>query len=367
MTAAILPNGRKQYFNPTTGAPLGGGSVAFYTPGTTTLKTTWQDQAQTTPNANPVPLDSAGTALIWGSGSYREYVEDSLGNLISDSVTSAYGVSDSMAAVVGASSTSAALALLGGACTIASVALLRAATSTTVPQTQCILTGYTSLADGGEGVFVVGASATDNGGTIINDASGRSWYRLYDKAPLNICWFGAHVNSSSDSAPALNAALAAGGSIYAPAGSYTFNSQIVYTMPSSGASVTITGAGPDITTFAWASANGIKINYISPNNGVHIRDLSLLTGSTTAGDALWLNQTQTTITAPGFGASSDITNVSIRGADGWGVTNCWSVGVLVSGVSNVNFTNCVFNGPGGSAYISAASWGVLLAGTATAN
>ena len=114
MTAAILPNGRKIYFNPTTGAPLAGGSVAFYTPGTTTFKATWQDQAQTTANANPVTLDSAGTALIWGSGSYREYVEDSLGNLVSDSVTSAYGVSDSMAAVVGASSTSAALALLGG-------------------------------------------------------------------------------------------------------------------------------------------------------------------------------------------------------------------------------------------------------------
>jgi hypothetical protein len=84
--ATILPNGKVQFLDGN-GKPYAGGTVGFYIPSTLTPKTTWQDQGQTTPNANPLTLDSNGEALIWGSGSYRQILKDSLGNQIWDQVT----------------------------------------------------------------------------------------------------------------------------------------------------------------------------------------------------------------------------------------------------------------------------------------
>jgi hypothetical protein len=88
--AAILPNA-KTTFNDANGKPLTSGTVDFYVPGTTTRKTTWQDSGETTPNTNPVVLDAAGRALIWGDGAYRQVVKDRNGNLIWDQVTASAG------------------------------------------------------------------------------------------------------------------------------------------------------------------------------------------------------------------------------------------------------------------------------------
>lgn len=84
----ILPEGLTQ-FTDGNGAPLAAGNVYFYIPNTTTGKTTWSDSALSVPNANPVPLDAAGRAPIWGKGSYRQIVKDVNGNTIWDRVTSA--------------------------------------------------------------------------------------------------------------------------------------------------------------------------------------------------------------------------------------------------------------------------------------
>ena len=59
--ATLLPNA-KQAFYDLDGNPLSGGSVAFYVPGTSTLKDTYQDAGATTLNTNPVVLDAAGEA-----------------------------------------------------------------------------------------------------------------------------------------------------------------------------------------------------------------------------------------------------------------------------------------------------------------
>lgn len=87
-TAVPLPPGMLQFCDPT-GAPYAGGLVYTYIPGTTTAKTTWQDPAQATPNANPITLDANGRAVIWGSGQYRQQLFDQFGNLIWDQVTEA--------------------------------------------------------------------------------------------------------------------------------------------------------------------------------------------------------------------------------------------------------------------------------------
>lgn len=85
-TATILPLART-VFSDTNGIPLEGGMVYFYIPNTTTFKTTWQDANETIPNTNPVILDDLGSALIYGSGQYRQIVKDKDGNTIWDNLT----------------------------------------------------------------------------------------------------------------------------------------------------------------------------------------------------------------------------------------------------------------------------------------
>jgi hypothetical protein len=86
-TQIILPNARTQFLD-SNGDPLAAGSVYFYVPLTTTFKNTYQDPAAATLNVNPVTLDAAGSALIWGAGQYRQVVKDALGNTIWDNDTS---------------------------------------------------------------------------------------------------------------------------------------------------------------------------------------------------------------------------------------------------------------------------------------
>lgn len=88
--ATLLPPG-KSCFADSNGAPLAAGTINFYIPATTTPKNTYQDSASTILNTNPVLLDSAGCALIYGDGTYREIIKDSLGNLIWDQLTASTG------------------------------------------------------------------------------------------------------------------------------------------------------------------------------------------------------------------------------------------------------------------------------------
>lgn len=88
--ASLLPPAEVT-FTDANGVPLAGGSVTFYIPNTTTPKDTWQNSGQSILNSNPITLDSAGRAIIYGSGTYRQVVKDAVGNLIWDQITSEPG------------------------------------------------------------------------------------------------------------------------------------------------------------------------------------------------------------------------------------------------------------------------------------
>src|ERR1035437_7394619 len=92
MTASLLPNG-KQQFEDINGKPLVAGTVGMYIPSSLTPKDTWQDSGQSVLNTNPIVSDSRGQAIIYGSGTYRQIVKDSLGNLIWDQLTFGLGSS----------------------------------------------------------------------------------------------------------------------------------------------------------------------------------------------------------------------------------------------------------------------------------
>lgn len=89
-TASLLPNAVQQFFD-NNGNPLTSGTVTTYIPGTSTLKTTWQNSAESVVNTNPINLDAGGKAIIYGQGTYRQVVKDALDNLIWDAVTAPGG------------------------------------------------------------------------------------------------------------------------------------------------------------------------------------------------------------------------------------------------------------------------------------
>lgn len=84
--ATLIPNGR-QVFLDLDGKPLAGGFVFFFVPGTTLLRDTFQDPGATQKNTNPIVLDAAGTATIFGVGSYRQVLKAADGTLIWDRLT----------------------------------------------------------------------------------------------------------------------------------------------------------------------------------------------------------------------------------------------------------------------------------------
>jgi hypothetical protein len=86
MSGSLIPNAKQQFLDGN-GNPLAGGFVYFYIPSTTTFKNTYQNAALTILNTNPIILDSAGEAIIYGNGSYRQIVTDVNGNLIWDQPT----------------------------------------------------------------------------------------------------------------------------------------------------------------------------------------------------------------------------------------------------------------------------------------
>lgn len=99
-TPTLLPNGM-QVFLDNNGRPLANGKVYFYAPGTTTKSTTWQDSKKAAANTNPVILDSAGRATIYGYGTYRQVLQSSAGTTIWDKATTSTGGSSTPATIAG--------------------------------------------------------------------------------------------------------------------------------------------------------------------------------------------------------------------------------------------------------------------------
>jgi hypothetical protein len=121
-----------------------------------------------------------------------------------------------------------------GPARLGSIAALQAETSARLPGNLVYVAGYYQTGDGGGGTFYLGPNATANGGTIINDASGRSWYRQTDGFQWSIRWFGAKLDGTTDDTAAwtniLRAARLAGNpAIYHPGGNsiYTGNLALV--------------------------------------------------------------------------------------------------------------------------------------------
>lgn len=79
--AILLPEG-KQSFADSAGAPLNGGLLYTWAPGTSTPKATYSDAAGSVPNTNPIVLNARGEATVFWSGGYKVELRTSAGGVI---------------------------------------------------------------------------------------------------------------------------------------------------------------------------------------------------------------------------------------------------------------------------------------------
>lgn len=120
-----------------------------------TAATTWQDQALTITNPNPITLDANGECIAWGANStaYRQIVKDSLGNLIWDQVTAIAGFGNPM--------TAAGDLMVGGASGVPT--RLGIGANRQVPISNGTALAYGSLSASDVGADVAGAAANLGG------------------------------------------------------------------------------------------------------------------------------------------------------------------------------------------------------------
>jgi hypothetical protein len=162
-------------------------------------------------------------------------------------------------------------------------------------------------------------------------------------------------------AAALNASSGGGGCVSFPPGRFTFATNFRFALPNGSASITLTGAGADVTQLYWPTGEGLTIDYVGAENSVHLRNMSLTTGSVGVGSAVVLNQTNGNVGAAD-NALSELFDITIRGADGYSQNHYWDRAVEINQVSNVNLVGLVISGPGGTAY-STKGIGVVLQGS----
>lgn len=172
--------------------------------------------------------------------------------------------------------------------------------------------------------------------------------------------------SSAFAAAAAAAATSIGACIQFPVGTFYFAAPITLSI-AAGTALSIFGAGSQATVLKFAAGiNGIVLNYQAYTAGAHIRNMTIATAggfSTTQG--ITLNQQSSVY---GLGPISDISDVTLRGADGITVSDYWGTGILCSGVSQVNLNGLYIVGPApdSSGYITSdLCYGVRLVATSS--
>ena len=201
MTTAISPC-PKLSFSDSNGNPLSGGKLFTYAAGTTTKQTTYTDSTGSTPNTNPIILDSRGECSIWLTPTlgYKFTLSNATDT---DPPTNPIWTQDNLAGPMTAIVASPALV-------VSNIAALRAVVKTG-PGT-VLVAGYYAPADGGGGPYSYDPTDTtsaDNGGSIIVAADGGRW-KLDWRQRLHIRQFGAKCDGSTYDSAAVVAALSVG-------------------------------------------------------------------------------------------------------------------------------------------------------------
>ncbi|WP_448208584.1 glycosyl hydrolase family 28-related protein [Azospirillum sp. sgz302134] len=270
---SLLPTPR-QFAVDQNGVPLAGGRLSFFLTGSSTPATVYSDAALTTPHTQPVIADSSGVwpAIYLGSDTYKVELKNPGGGTVwtQDPVSGSAGVRamDSMTAL---------RALTPGQGAAYGTVMLR---------------GYSSVGDGGAGLFVWDASsaAADDGGTVIRPSSSTAagrWLRV-KVGPVSVKWFGAKGDGSTDDTAAIQAALNRTGDVLFPPGDYRASQALA--VPSN-THARGAGRGATTVTFTTVTSDGFVFRVgATPSSMSSIADMTIDAAVTkTAGAAVYFN------------------------------------------------------------------------------
>lgn len=283
--AVVLPEGR-QSFTTSAGAPLVGGKLHTYQPGTLINKATYTDQTGSTPNTNPVIADARGEMTVYWDGPYDVVLRDSSDNLI-------WGP-------------------------------LRVETPETAGEAADLETRLANTANAAQGAAMVGFNASlayaasSIGGALRGRAISVKDYP-----------YSAVGDGVADDAGAINTAigaLSAGGVVLFPPGTYKVNSQIIVT-----SKVKLIGQGFSEENGTGASFRGVS-NILRGFAGASATVL-------VSGDDCGLDQIDFDNNVQGTGECVQVTGsrcdigvISTRNSGGDGLR----IGKTDSGVSSIN-------------------------------
>lgn len=162
----------------------------------------------------------------------------------------------------------------------------------------------------------------------------------------NFVNFGAVGDGVTDNAAAWGRAFATlnpqGDRLYIPAGKYLSSVSQSFTYPNGRpCSLAITGDGADVTTLYWPRSSGLTLNASNARHSIHLRDLTLSTGTQGFSGLNLLNSV-----SEGNFAQNDLINVTFRGDDGGQASFGWATDVNIQNWSNINFQNALVYGAG---------------------
>lgn len=187
--------------------------------------------------------------------------------------------------------------------------------------------------------------------TVPNGVTG-AYFKPTSADCANILHYGGDRTGTNFSDTAFDTAVGASQTgkicVYLPSGTYKFNTTHYVTLtasPSVG-SITIKGDGPDVTNLNFVSGTtGLAITTNGPYQAFHIEDLSVLGGTfntSTIGISAYGNVDTSN---PAVNAPSTISNVTVRGNDGYSQANGFGRAITLNAVSNVNISNTQMHGP----------------------
>lgn len=140
-----------------------------------------------------------------------------------------------------------------------------------------------------------------------------------------------------DNSPVLTSVLSTAGAtplcVSFGAGSYPFNSTVSNTLSGTIKSITLLGVGQDVTNLQ-ASAGLLNLTFTAPASpSIHLRDFSIVTAAHATSTAISITSAAAQAAEP---PQSDLDRITIRGLAYGSFTQCFSTGLFLHGISNVN-------------------------------
>ena len=223
--------------------------------------------------------------------------------------------------------------------------------------TASFATGVWRITDGIAGApplfFVPGTKAcsVDDGASCVSSIDNKSWLAQFPTQGADLRQWGILMNDTAGGADsvafqlAVNWMCANGGHLFLPVGTMQLGGATVSCTTAASMSVSLSGAGKDQSVIhVKNNQDGLDVILHDQASSFHFSDFSVTTSGTDAGNAISVTEGQATIAFAGTAAISDLTNVTVRGDDGYCVAHSFNNGFYTDYVSNINFVNDFFVG-----------------------